>query len=144
MNHQGEFLVTGLQRQVLIEWLRIIKHALNLTKGVQIRVHTIDYRGAVSAPFFLSEWFIFQSVLLSVCDLSLNKDCVYFVCRAKQVARQHFDGFMFSLGIFSQQSHAGLMPPRKTILKSNIEHYHSIPYSIIYANILTSLLYKGV
>ena len=30
LNHQGEFLVTGLQGQVLIECLRITKHALTL------------------------------------------------------------------------------------------------------------------
>ena len=30
LNHQEEFLVTGLERQVLIEWLRITKHVFRM------------------------------------------------------------------------------------------------------------------
>ncbi len=35
LNHQGELpLVTGLHRQLLIEWLRITKHVMNLVDSI--------------------------------------------------------------------------------------------------------------
>ncbi len=39
LTHQGEFLVTGLQGQVLIEWLRITIHVLTLLITLSQRIN---------------------------------------------------------------------------------------------------------